>query len=344
MYDENNDDALNELRRIEEEKSLENNNDYSIQEDDNDLNKAENIVKSNLAKNIKVENRYSEIGDLSPNLVDGWRPIPDDEIPNFARFYPESWKFAYRSPKTKEVSNFSTIQENDTPAIIAAIEDLIKKCVKIYDTDLNIEISSAEINDAHKLFFILKLREAYIPDSPITYNSVCDICHDPFDARLLSGSLKYNEQKEELYDAFDGRVFSLDMGIGENINFHIPTIGIMSRLFKYIVKVHRDPNPNDKEKKESKVVYDKEFLLLAPYMFETGKETISEIIRKYEIVKKDDRLHEAYLKISNNLKLDNAEYIEQMCPHCNAEVTVQVSFPGGWKSLFNKPIDDIKYF
>ena len=279
-----------------------------------------------------------------PNIVDGWKTIPNDELPNKGILYPHSWKFAYRSPKTKEVANFSTVQENDTPAIIAAIEDLIRKCVKIYDTDLNTVISSSEINDAHKLFFILKIREFYMPAHPIKYLSVCDICHESFDAQLTAQNLEYNKIKPKLVEDFDGRIFSLNMGLDDNINFHIPTVGIMARLFKYIVKVHRDPNPNDREKKDDKVVYDKEFLLLAPYLFETGKESVKEIIKKYQKVIKEEGLYDVYLKIANNLRLDNAENIEQICSHCGAEVTVQISFPGGWKALFNKPVDDLEYF
>jgi hypothetical protein len=316
--------ALDELKKIEGEDDIHQNDEQE-------------------EPKVKPFSKKEILNQEPPNIVDGWKTLSDDELPNGGVLYPRSWKFAYRSPQTKEVANFSTVQENDTPAIIAAIEDLIRKCVKIYDTDLNREVSSSEVNDAHKLFFALKIREFYMPANPIKYMGICDICHENFDAQLIASSLEYNDIKPKLIHDFDGRIFSLNMGLEDNINFHIPTIGIMSRLFKYIVKVHRDANPNDREKKDDKVVYDKVFLLLAPYLFETGKETIKEIIKKYQTVIKNDKLYETYLKIANNLKLDNAETIEQICPFCGAEVTVQVSFPGGWKAFFNKPVDDFEY-
>ena len=103
----------------------------------------------------KLETKVSN--DEKPNLLDGYIPLDRNDLPNYGDLYPSSWNFAYRCPVAKEVANFSTISEDDQPGILIAVEDLIKKCVVIFDTESEKQISSGEINDVHRLYFLLNL-------------------------------------------------------------------------------------------------------------------------------------------------------------------------------------------
>ena len=283
--------------------------------------------------------------EQQPNLVDGWRIINNDDLPNHGVLYPSSWRFAYRCPTAKEVINFSTVDDRDTPAIIAAIEDLVRKCVKIWDTDTEQEVSSTEINDGHKLYFILKLREFYIPNNYVILSNICSICHEEYNVELKPQSISYPEPSEKLLEAYDGRVFHLYMGDDdEPIEFRIPTIGTTSRLFKYMVRVYNDRNTKDKEKKDNKLMFDKSFLKIAPFLFVTGKEPIVEIINKFKKLKNDDVMLEKYVSIIDNIELDNATEIASICPKCDGEDTVEITFPGGWKKIFAKDFDTRGYF
>lgn len=268
-----------------------------------------------------------------PNIVDGYKKIDLDEMPNGGVFYPHSWRFAYRCPTTLEVANFSTIQENDTPAIVAAVEDLIRKCVKIWDVNTQREVSSTEINDGDKLFFMLKIRSFYIPGQDIRLDETCDICHEVFEAKLTTESIQYKKPTDKLVNAFDGRLFTLNMGLEEPIVFRIPTIGTSARLFKYVVKVMRQ-TPDVKKDPINNTVHDKTFLLIAPWLFVTGQETIKEIMSRFKQIQKDSKLLNAYLSIVNNIQLDNLENIEAICSHCGSEVSSEIRFPGGWKHFF----------
>ena len=273
-------------------------------------------------------------GDSNPpNVVDGYKAINNEDLPNGGVFYPDSWRFAYRCPTTLEVANFSTIQENDTPAIVAAIEDLIRKCVRIWDVNTEREVSSAEINDGDKLFFMLRIRDYYLPGQSVRIDETCDVCHELFEARLDDKSLSYHEPTSKLVNAFDGRVFTLDMKLDEPIVFKIPTIGTSARLFKYVVKVMRQ-TPDVKKDPIDNIVHDKTFLLIAPWLFVSGSETIKEIMSKFKKIKEDSRLLNAYLSIVNNLKLDNLESINVVCSHCGSEVLTEIRFPGGWRRFF----------
>lgn len=313
-------EKLDALRELEKENGM-------IVEETNTV-QFDSSMKNQFAP--KVEQEPSK-----DSVIDGYKILQTYDLPNEGVLYPDNWRFAYRCPTTKEVANFSTIQDDDTPAVISAIEELVKKCVKIIDIDTEAQIPSNEINDAHKLFFMIKLRDFYLPGSPIEYDAVCDLCHEQYKVRLNAESLVYNKISDKLLDAFDGRKFTLEVGLDEPLVIYIPTIATSSKLFKYIVKVYRDQQTgNERNLKDDKIAYDKKFLLLAPYLFETGKENIKDIIRKYNELSKDDRKLSAYLNIANFMKLDNLQIIDTVCSHCGSTEETPVKFPGGWSQMF----------
>ncbi len=302
----------------------------------------------NASKNNSVENNdfitQPNIEKENANLVDGYKVLERCDIPNEGVLYPESWSFAYRCPTAKEVANFSTISENDQPAIVTAVEDLIRKCFVIFDTDTNRQISSGQIIDAHRTFFLLLLREFYLPGEPISFESMCTLHKGQIPIYIKSSNLLYNDINENLLRDYDGRKFSLKMPeIEEPIEFLIPTIEITSRIFKHIVYVYRN-NQNDKENKDDKIVYDKQFLLIAPYLYIRGNESIKELIQKFKEIQKNDELFKAYLNIALKMKLDNLDYIETICPECGSLEETPIRFPGGWKNMFINKKDSSGYF
>ena len=277
------------------------------------------------------------------NLLDGYRRI-DKMMPQQGALYPDSWEFAYRCPTAKEVANFSTINENDQAAIIVAVEDLIRKCVIIYDTEQKKRINTGEICDAHRTFFLLNLRDFYLPGNPIKYKNTCQTCHDTFEVNLTADKLIYNELTEKLLNAYDGRVFTFDMGLEEPVIIRIPTLETSGRIFKYIVKIYRGNQMNQEERKSDNIIYDKQFLLFAPFLYKTGNETIRELGFKFKAIQKNEKLFKAYLTIINNIKLENEEYFDEICPSCGSEEEAQIKFPGGWKKLFVTSGDTTGYF
>lgn len=279
-----------------------------------------------------------------PNVMDGFVRINREDLPQQGSLYPESWEFAYRCPTSKEVANFSTINEQDQPAIIVAVEDLIRKCVIIYDTEQDKQINTGEICDGHRTFFLLLLRDFYLPGNPIQFRTICQTDHETWDATLTAKKLQYPELKERLLNDYDGRIFSLDMGIDTPIRFRVPTLETTGRIFKYIVKVYRNASTADNEKKEDNVIYDKQFLLVAPYLFESGRESIREITFKYKAIQKNEEVFKKYLEIINRLKLDNEETFIEICPSCGSEEETMIKFPGGWKKLFVAKTDTTGYF
>lgn len=295
---------------------------------------------------VKVEENVQQVnGNNKPNLLDGYIKIDRYDLPQQGVLYPESWQFAYRCPTAKEIANFSTINEQDQPGIIVAVEDLIRKCVVIFDTEKEQQINTGEICDGHRTWFLLKLRDYYLPGNPIQFKNICQTCHETWDATLTAEKLEYPELKEKLLNAYDGRIFTLDMGLENPIKFRVPTLETTGRIFKYIVKFYRDmSNGNESNNKSDNLVYDKNFLLIAPYLFLTGKETMREIMLKFKGIQRTNDVFAKYLEIINRLKLDNKETFTDICNSCGSEEETQIKFPGGWKKLFISKTDTSGYF
>lgn len=281
------------------------------------------------------------------NILDGYIQLQSHELPQDGELYPEHWKFAYRCPQAEEVAQFSTLNERDQPGIMNAMESLIRKCVIIYDINKDEQVDTGEINDAHRTFFMLLLRHVYMNNEPVKFSAICTSCHDPRTPNLTYQSLMYDELNEKLIEAFDGRRFILSWpGIEEPIEFLIPTLNLTTKIFKYIIKVYRQSDKNDKISRKDKTVYDKQFLLVAPYLYETGRETVQDLIKKYKVLKEKVNAprFKAYLEIVAKISLDNKDYIEDTCPGCGSLEETQIRFPGGWKRFFVSDTDTSGYF
>lgn len=287
-----------------------------------------------LQGNSNNEPERQKLGDYKlPNVIDGYRILKNDELPFGGLLYPQSWRFAYRCPTSMEVANFSTINEEDQPAIIAAVEDLVKKCFVIVDSNKNNEVSSSEINDGDRLFFFLKLREFYLHDKPIQYIVMNQTHNEPVTVSLLADLLQYPILNEKLLSCFDGRMFTISVENQEEpIKFLIPTLEISSRIFRYMVKSYKEVQKENNDKIKDVNSFDKQFLLIAPYLYVNGNETIESLKLKFKQIQKNDGLLNAYITIINKLKLNNYEKI--VYTYKDSEEDCLIKFPGGWKNMF----------
>jgi hypothetical protein len=289
---------------------------------------------SEIINNTPKESDREFLGDYKlPNTIDGYRYIPNDELPFGGALYPKTWRFAYRCPTSLEVANFSTINEEDQPAIISAVEDLIKRCYIIVDSDKNNEVSTDQINDGERLFFFLKLREFYLYDKPITYLTMNQTYQEPVTISLLASILIYPELNEKLINCFDGRKFTISYDVNqEPIVFLIPTLNTSAKIFRFMIKTYKEIQKDESDKVKNSSAFDKQFLLIAPYLYVNGDETIISLQQKFKAIQKNPTLLNAYITIINKLKLNNYDKI--VYTYKESEEEALIKFPGGWKQMF----------
>ncbi len=293
------------------------------------------------AKNNKDTSR-DYLGDYKlPEAIDGYRIVEREKLPFGGRLYPNSWNFAYRCPTSKEVANFSTIDEQNPSAIQTTVTDLIKKCFVIVDSETQNQISTEEINDGDKLFFFLLLREFYLHDKPIQYSVMNVAYNEPVIVNLSASMLVYPELKEKLYSCYDGRMFTIPTSNPEKpIKFLIPTFKTATRIFKYMVKTYQELQKDENSKKTVEE-FDKQFLMFAPFLYEHGTETIETLKLKFRQVQTDDKYFKDFLTVINSIKLSNLDKI--IYTYLESEEEALVKFPGGWKSMFidNTTFEDL---
>jgi hypothetical protein len=287
--------------------------------------------------------QFPSASNNTANSLDGYYPLDNDLLPDGGRLYPSTWRFAYRCPTAIEVANFSTVTENDQAGMIQVIEDLIRKCVVIFDSAKDIIVDSGEILDGHRTFFLLKIREVFLSGQPLKYTNVCSYCQKPYDSVLEAHKLKFKRFKDKFYENFDGRVFThVNEKEGIEIRLYVPTVTITSKIFKHIVKVYRNQSVDKKHQPEDKSAYDKLFLLLSPYLFERPSQSIQEIKNKYLQIKKNDKLLNEYLYLVDLLKFNNEEEFDEECPNCGSTEESAIRFPDGFQNLFmrNKSVSE----
>lgn len=323
-------EKLAELAALEQQERK-NETDSAIADVVNSEEHKERLTKRATTKKPDVVEDAEETTDeATPSIIDGYKILPLVELPHNGRLYPHTWSFAYRCPTADEIANFSSVNENDQPSIINAIQELIRKCVVIIDTETQRQVSSLEINDGDRVFFLLKLREFYLGNQPISYNTMCMSCKEEIIVNLTAASLQYWPISDKIFESFDGRTFSLDMGLSSgNVVFRIPTFDISQRIFRYIMNTYKNRDNSNKESE----VFKKEFLLVAPFLYETGKESIGALKNKFRQISRDGERLKAYVDLANNLKFDNKETF--IYTHdCGSEEVAEIRFPGGWKKLF----------
>ncbi len=291
---------------------------------------------------------YEPIVDNSPNTIDGYFTIDRSELPQGGIFYPESWAFVARCPEAEEVAIFSTFNPRDQIGIMKAVDELIRKCITIYDQDTENKISAINICDFHKIYFFLKLREVYLSNNPILLDAMCSTCHNEYKSNLFANNLQFPYPSDNLISIFDGRVFHFDFET-HKIKVHIPTLKTSATLLNMVNRVYTSKaNPNQKTSNDkqlqrfTKICYDKIFLLIAPILFETGDESFAEIAVKYERIHKDKELFELYLEVANNLHFENYESVETTCESCGALEDTEIRFPD-YNKMFTKSASGNKF-
>jgi hypothetical protein len=271
-----------------------------------------------------------------PTVIDGYRIVDRSTMPFEGRLYPPTWKFAYKCPTTKQVANFSTVNEADQAAIMNAVEELVKDCFVILDTITGAQVSNNELNDGDRMYFFLLLREFYLHDKPIEYTVMSQNQNEPVLIKLVAASLRYPDFNPGVFKCFDGRIFTIPVAGMENpIVFRVPTFGASGKIFRHIIQKYRESqsaNEEQSRKMKDDETFNKNFLLLAPFLFVNGNESIEALKLKFRGIFGNEELLKHYLTVINKMPFQNLEKIEYTYKGAIEEALVR--FPGGWKNMF----------
>lgn len=331
----------NAIYRHEIEKfNSENSNDIEKSSEDQDENPTKDNNESNTEGNdveiIPLEEENQDYDEkISYVTINGFRVLDTVALPYQGKLYPKSWRFSFRCPTTKEVAEFSTIDERDQPRIIQSISGLIQKCFVIVDIDNNKQVNADQINDGDRLFFFLKLREYYMEEFPIEFPTLSMNHQEPVQVRLMANNLIYNNLSDKLLSCYDGRTWTLpgeNFNLQEDIVFLNPTLNLTDKILRYTINKYKELNDNSNNQKVNNDDFNKKFFLVLPYLYTKGNEKVESLKIIYKNIEKNENLMKAYLTIANKMQHTNEEYIT--FTYKDEEEKTLMKFPGGWKNMF----------
>jgi hypothetical protein len=254
------------------------------------------------------------------------------------RFYPENTQISIRAARVDEIREFSAIDENDIKDVTDKLTYMVSQCVKVYYG--NIPGSYRDLLSADRIVLILKIREITFLDGmssiklPVPANACETIGCKPQDS-IIFNSTKLNfttpsPELEKYYDSVNKcyNVRTKSFGV---ITLFPPSIGVTSIVSNWIVEQAKG------EKKIDAALTEILQYLVGNWRRLNGK-SIFNILGELSTwpTEKFTLVYRLIEKINIGIEFD----LKDKCETCGGEITVPITFPDGYKSLFVPTVSD----
>ena len=285
------------------------------------------------------EKHLSRVGDkIGQNMEirDGWMDVDKRLLGPRAVFYPEDWQFKIRPATVEAIRNWSTIDDENPNSVDDVFNEILKYCLTISTPKGNLPWGN--IRSWDRFFFVLLIREYTFIDGEkkIEFTEDCPSCDNPVKFTLNSQGLLH-----EMPDAAIMRYFSqeeqnwvidpteYDVEWPESIVLYLPTLEKDANIKAWLI---------DRVQNNKKV--DQVFIKFLPWLApKISKDlTIAQRqIREYEVKFKswDSEMFSFMDEVINNIAVVPRTTLIETCPTCGEEVSAQISFQNGIRSLFN---------
>ena len=281
----------------------------------------------------RFHDELSRIGKLKD-----YHNIPLDCLPSLGRFYPDNTRITIRAARVDEIREFSAIDENDIKDVTDKLTYMVSQCVKVYYG--NVPGSYRDLLTADRIVLILKIREITFLDGmssiklPVPANACETYGCKPQDS-IIFNSTKLNfttpsPEIEKYYDSVDKCYHIKTKSFGV-ITLFPPSIGVTSIVTNWIVDQAKDEKKIDASLTEILQYLIGDWRRLnANSIFNILGELSTWSTEKFTLVY---RLIE---KINIGIEFE----VKDRCETCGGEITVPISFPDGYKSLFVPTVSD----
>ena len=264
--------------------------------------------------------------------------IPLDCLPSLGRFYPDNTRISIRAARVDEIREFSAIDENDIKDVTDKLTYMVSQCVKVYYG--NVPGSYRDLLAADRIVLVLKIRELTFLDGmssiklPVPANA-CETAGCKPQDTIIFNSTKLNfttpaPEIEKYYDSVNKcyNVRTKSVGV---ITLFPPSIGVTSIISNWIVE-----QANESKKIDAALTEIMQYLvgdwrrLNSKSIFNVIGELSTWPTEKFALV---FRLIE---KVNIGIEFE----LKERCETCGGEITVPITFPDGYKSLFIPTVSD----
>ena len=291
-------------------------------------------IRDNKPENDNVYfEELSRIGKLRD-----YHNIPLDCLPSLGRFYPDDTRISIRAARVDEIREFSAIDENDIKDVTDKLTYMISQCVKVYYG--NIPGSYRDLLSADRIVLILKIREITFLDGmssiklPVPANACETIGCKPQESVIFNSTkLNFTTASPEIEKYYDNvnkcyNVRTKSFGV---ITLYPPTIGVTSIVTNWIVE----------QAKEDKKI-DAALTEILQYLIgdwrRLNSKSIFNILGELSVwsTEKFALVYRLIEKINIGIEFE----LKDRCETCGGEITVPITFPDGYKSLFVPTVSD----
>lgn len=270
----------------------------------------------------------------SPSFDIGWKNLPVELLPSGGLFYPEGTKIAIRAADVKEIRHFSTIDEDDRLDIEEKLGYVIDRCLRMDFLGEGV-VSFKDLVQEDRFFAVMAIRDLtfisgensiiLIPKTKCDNKAECPFSNG---LELRTGALRSYTLDPKILSYYNPttRSFTFDVKkIGKTIEMTVPTIGINGAISDFIIYCSG-----------KNITIDEGFLKIAPFILKEWRGLNSEKIlmrmREADYWTKEE--YSLYFGLSEKIKIGTEIDVKQVCPVCGKEVTADIAFPSGLRSLF----------
>ena len=292
-------------------------------------------IKDNKPNNAdrRLDEELSRVGKLRD-----YHNIPLDCLPSLGRFYPDGTQISIRAARVDEIREFSAIDENDIKDVTDKLTYMVSQCVKVYYG--NVPGSYRDLLSADRIVLILKIREITFLDGmssiklPVPANA-CETVGCKTQDSVIFNSTKLNfttpaPELEKYYDSVN-KCYSVRTKTFGTITLYPPSIGVTSIITNWIV---------DQAKQEKK--FDAALTEILQYLVGNWRrlndKSIFNILGELSVwsTEKFALVYRLIEKINIGIEFE----LKDRCETCGGEITVPITFPDGYKSLFVPTVSD----
>ena len=280
-----------------------------------------------------LEEEMSRIGRLRD-----YHNIPLDTLPSLGRFYPDNTQISIRAARVDEIREFSAIDENDIKDVTDKLTYMVSQCVKVHYG--NIPGSYRDLLSADRIVLILKIREITFLDGmssiklPVPANACETSGCKPQDSIIFNSTkLDFTVPSPELEKYYDSvhKCYNIKTKSFGVITLYPPTIGVTSIVTNWIVE-------QAKEEKKVDAALTEILQYLVGNWRKLNGNSIFNILGELSTwsTEKFTLVYRLIEKINIGIEFE----LKDRCETCGGEITVPITFPDGYKSIFVPTVSD----
>jgi hypothetical protein len=328
-------ELLNQLNRKEAESKFQYDQDtdvgsYAIPDwIDKEANAQKNAQPLETPQNNlgKVNNARTPMG-----MENDWKNIPAGNLPSKGFGYPEGFEVAIKASGVKEIRQFSTVDEDDRIDLDDKLNTILAKCMKIRWNGGFLEPYDLWYED--RFYIIMSIRDMTFLRGenkillPVTKNCTKPDCNVPDMLELRSNLLDSFVVDSEILKRYNTETYSFKFvpkdGSPE-MDLYIPTVGVTTVCRKIL-----------SEKRRKGKTFDESFAKVASFIIPDWRGLDESVYDQYERASGEWSPLQFSIadQITEKINFATKSRINSKCESCEGEVTAEISFPGGYRSLF----------